>query len=93
MDKGEALAILERQLERYRGLRYGELLRLLDESQHLEVTGRSGTWYQVEIYAFWDDRTCVHLRVVGTIDDGGWRAFAPLSSDFIVAPDGSFIGE
>jgi hypothetical protein len=93
MDKVEALAILEKQLEHYRGLRYGELLRLLDESQYLEVTSRSGTCYQVEICAFWDDKTCVHLRVVGTIDDGGWRAFVPLSSDFIVAPDGSFVGE
>ena len=93
MDKGEAMAILERQLERYRGLRYGELLRLMDESQYLEVTGRGGTHYQIKIYAYWDDERLAHLRVVGTIDDGGWRAFAPLSSDFIVAPDGSFVGE
>ena len=27
------------------------------------------------------------------IDDGGLRAFAPLSDDFIMAPDGSFVGE
>ena len=93
MNKGEAIAILERQLERYRGRRYGELLRLLDESQYLEVTGRSGTCYQVKIYAFWDDERLAHLLVIGSIDDGGWRAFAPLTRDFIVAPDGSFVGE
>ena len=93
MSKGEAIAILERQLDRYRGLRYGELLRLLDESQYLEVTGPNGTCYQVKIYAFWDDEQLAHLRVIGAIDDGGWRAFAPLSRDFIVAPDGSFVGE
>jgi hypothetical protein len=30
---------------------------------------------------------------MGAIDDGGWRSFAPLADDFIVAPDGSFVGE
>jgi hypothetical protein len=24
-----------------------------------------------------------------SIDDGGWRAFLPLTDDFIIAPDGS----
>jgi hypothetical protein len=41
----------------------------------------------------WDDRTGGDLRVIGSIDDGGWRAFRPLSSDFIVRPDGTFVGE
>ena len=27
------------------------------------------------------------------VDDGGLRAFVPLTEDFIMAPDGSFIGE
>jgi hypothetical protein len=93
MDKVEALAVLERQLGRYRSLPFAELLRLLDEAATLEVVGPGGTAYQVEIEAFWDDETRVHLRVRGAIDDGGWRAFAPLTSDFIIAPDGSFIGE
>ena len=34
-----------------------------------------------------------HLRVLGSIDDGGIRAFFPLTDSFIMAPDGSFIGE
>lgn len=33
------------------------------------------------------------IRVIGSIDDGGWRAFRPLSDDFIRAPDGTFVGE
>lgn len=33
------------------------------------------------------------LRVRVTIDDDGWRAFAPLFSDFIKAPTDQFVGE
>jgi len=34
------------------------------------------------------------LRVLGAIDDGrGFRANVPLTDDFLVAPDGSSVGE
>lgn len=49
--------------------------------------------YQVEIQVFWDDRQGGNVRVAGSIDDGAWRAFVPLTRDFIKAPDGSFVGE
>jgi hypothetical protein len=29
----------------------------------------------------------------GSVDDGSWRAFAPLSRSFIKSPDGAFDGE
>ena len=59
----------------------------------LSEEGASGTEYQVEIEAVWDDRPEHNLRVLLSIDDGGLRAFAPMMDDFIVAPDGSFVGE
>jgi hypothetical protein len=59
----------------------------------LEVSGVSETQYQVTIQVFWDSKPHGDLRVVGSIDDGGWRAFLPLSDSFIMAPDGSFVGE
>jgi hypothetical protein len=31
--------------------------------------------------------------ILGSIDDGGWRALRPLCDDFILAPDGRFVGE
>jgi hypothetical protein len=55
--------------------------------------GESGTRYQAEIEVVWDDKRDGNLRVFAAIDDGGWRAFAPLTNSFIVAPDGSFVGE
>jgi hypothetical protein len=63
------------------------------EPKGLEVAGPSGAIYQLEVQAFWDDKRSRHLRVLASIDDGGWSAFIPLTDDFIIAPDGSFVGE
>jgi len=93
MNRGEALAVLEQHLGRYRSLTYAELLPLLNEGVTLEVVGPGGTTYQIEIEAVWDGEPGGDLRVFGMIDDGGWRAFAPLTSDFIICPDGTFVGE
>ena len=58
-----------------------------------EVEAESGTWYQGGIQVFWDDKPDGAIRVMASIDDGGWRAFVPLTDDFILAPDGTFVGE
>jgi hypothetical protein len=55
------------------------------------VTGRSGANYQIETQVFWDDRSRSYLRVLVSIDDGGLRAFFPLSDDFVVSRDGGFV--
>jgi hypothetical protein len=68
-------------------------LRLLKEQDVFEVAGASGAVYQLEIQAVWDGRKKGVLRVRGSIDDEGWRALAPLVSDFIVRPDGTFVDE
>ncbi len=93
MDSQEARTIVAKELRRYRARSYQELQRLLKEHDHLEVRGPSGVSYQLEVEAVWDDRPGRNLRVFGHIDDGGLRAVAPLTEDFIMAPDGSFIGE
>jgi hypothetical protein len=31
--------------------------------------------------------------VIGSIDDGGWRAFRPLTDDFIMRRDGTLVSE
>lgn len=49
--------------------------------------------YQGEVQVFWDDKPNGAIRVMASIDDGGWRAFVPLTADFILAPDGTFVGE
>ena len=93
MNNEEARQVLLEHLEQYRGRSYSELLSLVDTSDDTELVAPSGTRYQIIIQAFWDDRSRQNLRVRGTIDDGGWRAFVPLVEDFIRAPNGAFVGE
>ena len=69
---------------------YSDLVRLIDVADTLEVTGPSGKQYQIEINAFWDDGAKTHLRVSGSIDDGGLRAWVnwgSLLQDFLVPAD------
>jgi hypothetical protein len=94
MDKVEARALADAVLDELRQESYDSLVaRLLDEVETRETVGRSGVKYQLEVQAVWDNGKRGNLRVMVAVDDGGWRALAPQCSDFIVAPDGSFIGE
>jgi hypothetical protein len=51
--------------------------------------GPSGIFYQIETRVFWDSAPNGNLRIVGSIDDGGWRAFVPLTESLIMKPDGT----
>ena len=93
MDENEAAVILERELARYRAMSYVDLWDLAEEPRTVEIVGSSGTTYQVEAQAWWDDASRTNIRVLLSIDDGSWRSFVPLSRDFLIAPDGTFVGE
>ena len=93
MNESEARLILERELARYRGLSYAELLSLVGHIETCERASLSGATYQIEIEVFFDDKARRTIRVLGGIDDGGLRAFIPLTDDFTRAPDDTSIGE
>lgn len=93
MDRAEALKVLSEEMERYRKRSYEELKTLIGKVDAYETKAVSGTAYQLEIQVFWDGKPGGDLRVIGSIDDGGWRAFVPLTDDFILTPQGEFIGE
>lgn len=93
MDKTEALRVLHGQLEPWRERSWMDLREEIGRSHRFEVTAKSGTWYQGEVRAFWDDKADGAIRVTASVDDGGWRSFVPLTADFILAPDGTFVGE
>ncbi len=93
MDKDEAREVLRRHLESYRRQSYTRLAALIGKPQTCELTAPSGTSYQIEVEAFWEDNPNGDIHVIGSVDDGGWRAFVPLSEDFIMAPDGSLVGK
>ena len=93
MDTDEAQTILADSLEGYRKRGYAKLLPLLRKPETSRLITENGVSYQLEFQAVWDDRKGGNLRVIASIDDGGLRALRPLSNDFIVAPDGTFVGE
>ena len=93
MDDNEARALLAERLGRYREYPHGRLAELVGSCETEDRPGPTGTMYQLEFQFFWDAGPGGDVRVVGSIDDGGLRAFAPLCEDFIKAPDESFVGE
>jgi hypothetical protein len=94
VDKGEARGIALAQIDDLRRMAWGELRdRYLKSPESIEVRGGSGIVYQVQTQAFWDSQQDGDLRIIVAVDDGSWRAFLPLSEDFIIAPDGSFVDE
>ena len=86
MDKAEAKKIIVEQVARFGD--HATLVPLV-ESRHvetLEVRGESGTAYQIEVQFFWDDVRRRIVRVSGSIDDGGIRAFMPLTETVWISP-------
>ena len=94
MNKKESLEILEKELAEYRAMSYSELSSLVDSNPITkEVCVTGVTTYQIEISVHWDGDPGEDIRVSGAVDDGGLRAFIPICSDFIMAPDSSFVDE
>ena len=90
MKKEQLIELLKNEIARLKTLSYQDLLNYVDEVEAKQV-GTGKDFYQIEIQAFFDDKKKQYLRVVVNIDDGGWRAFFPLTDDFIIIPTGEFI--
>jgi hypothetical protein len=93
MDRAEARTLLLGESAKYRAKTYAHLSALIGRPDTYELRGPSGTVYQLELQAFWDDKPNDVLRVTLAIDDGGIRAYMPMIEDFLIAPDGRFVGE
>ena len=94
MDKREGIALLTRELDLFRLESYDELVDRIDRDPvTCERVGSTGVKYQLEIQFLWDAARGGSVRVMGSVDDGGWRAFVPITDSFIKAADGSFVGE
>lgn len=89
MNDEEAKGMLRAEVIKLRPSGYeGLVARLAGKQERFEVVGLSGATYHIEFEGFWDDGDR-SLRVVGSVDDGGGRAFLPFTDSFTVAPDGS----
>jgi len=93
VNREDVKALLAGRLAHYRGYRYEQLAALVGSCQVEELRGPDGTLYQLEFEIFWDDKPAGDVRVIGGIDGGDVSALTPLTDDFIMAPDGRFVGE
>lgn len=93
MNEQIAQCLITAELQRLRALSYPELVQRIGKPETAQITGEDGRPYQLESQAFWDRGNGGDVRVMVAADDGGWRAYKPLCGDFIMRPDGSFVGE
>jgi hypothetical protein len=91
MNEQVAYALIDAELRRLQGLSYSDLSALIGKVETKELVGEDGKTYQLEIQAFWDSKKGADVRLIVAADDGGWRAFKPLTGDFMMRPDGSLL--
>ena len=96
MNQDEAKTLLAAQMQELKKLSYADLHSWVVEKkiETLVMKGPSGTDYQIEIQALWENKRGGAIRVFVSIDDGGWvSSFVPLCESLVVSPDGSLVGE
>ncbi|MGH2641016.1 MAG: hypothetical protein ACRDGO_04875 [Actinomycetota bacterium] len=91
----EADDVFAEQVARWRATSWRDLQKDLDDAVAYEIAGSDGARYQFEVLVPWDDpRERTDLRILFTGDDGrGWRMTGMRHTDFVKAPDDSFVGE
>ena len=91
MDRAEAKSMLEKELAEFAARPYDNLVASIKHIDVKNVVGESGATYQIEFDVFWDSKPDGNLRIMASIDDGGWRAFFPLTDSLIMKPDGTVL--
>lgn len=95
MDKAEAQNLMTESLAPHRAQSYAELASQVGAVSAFQTKGPSGTEYNVEIMIVWNTPGVkANIRVTAFVDDGRWPSwFFSKGGGFIMAPDGSFVGE
>ncbi|MEM1143644.1 MAG: hypothetical protein AAGI88_13775 [Pseudomonadota bacterium] len=87
MNKSEALGLLGQVMDGWEKRTYDQLASRIDTQPITgEKKGEAGEIYQYEVQFFWDGEPGLAVRIIGSIDDGGWRAYFPLTRSFIRNP-------
>ena len=93
MNVPEARRILKKRLAKLRALSYRDLAERIDSVLTEEIARDGERSWQLEFEVSWDDQPSGNIRVSGLIDDGGLRAFVPITDSFIKSSSGEFVGE
>jgi hypothetical protein len=92
MSKEIGRSIATNKLSELRKLSHDALKKRIGEIECEVVNGADGE-YQMETQAFWDGKPSGNIRVMVGIDGPGISSLNFLMEDFIITPDGSFVGE
>lgn len=91
MDTVAAGKVLNAWLAKLRAVPYKELAARVDSVTNDEVARDSERSWQVEVQVQWDDEPGGNIRVTASIDDGGLRAFVPMTDGFVKTPSGDIV--
>ena len=91
MDTVAARKVLNAWLAKLRAVPYKELAARVDSVTNDEVARDSERSWQVEVQVLWDDEPDGNIRVTVSIDDGGLRAFVPMTDGFVKTPSGDIV--
>jgi len=86
MNRTQAIAILRRHLDQLEALGYDALSSRVGANDASEEKAETGVPYQIELSVVWDHRPNGAIRIIASIDDGGLRAFVPLTDSRLVQP-------
>ena len=85
MDRPEAARLLRAEMTRFARRSRAELAQLIGQVEAYSIEGAGGVSYQIEVDAHWDGEPGATIRVLGSIDDGGFRSsFRPMTDGFLV---------
>jgi hypothetical protein len=87
LDRAVATMLLEQELAQARQRGHGALKADVGEEVTKQIVGPDGKEYQMSLLIVWDDKENGALRVIASVDDGGWRAIAPLTADDLIYPE------
>ena len=93
VDTVAAQKVLDKWVAKLRKEPYRELASRVGSVTTDDIARDGERSWQLEIQVLWDDEPNGNVRVMVSIDDGGLRAFIPMTNDFIKSPSGEFIGE
>jgi hypothetical protein len=91
MDTAAAQKVLNAWLGKLRAVPYRELAARVGSVTNDEVARDSERSWQLEVQVLWDDEPGGNIRVIASIDDGGLRAFVPVTDGFVKAPSGELV--
>jgi len=95
--KEKGLLLLREEVKRLRGMSYQELEEKIDKVEVHDYGDSSDmeNFYQTEVQVFYDDKKSKDIRVFVEVIVGFAKIFPSkeFMDDFILSPEGKFIGE